>query len=70
MSLNEERRWVNHYAGPETPIRTIYEQFSKYEGGKVELMKDEKSGIATIQINHPDRRNALSGRFSLVFLFT
>lgn len=61
MSSNEERRWVNHYTGPETPINTICEQFSKYEGGNIELTKDDANGIATIKINHPERRNALSG---------
>lgn len=61
MSLNEEKHWVSHYAGPETPISIICEQFLKYEAGNIELFKDELSGIATIKINHPERRNALSG---------
>lgn len=61
MSSNEEKRWVNHYTGPETPMNIICEQFSKYEGGNIELSKDDASGIATIKINHPERRNALSG---------
>ncbi|EFX63258.1 hypothetical protein DAPPUDRAFT_335707 [Daphnia pulex] len=61
MSFNAERRWVNHYAGPETPVITISEQFSKFEGGKIELVKDNESGLAVLKINHPERRNALSG---------
>ncbi|KZS12982.1 Uncharacterized protein APZ42_022248 [Daphnia magna] len=61
MSFNENRRWVNHYAGPDTSVSVICDQFSKFEGGKVELTKDDKSGVAVIKINHPERRNALSG---------
>ena len=59
-SVNE-RRWVNHYTGPESSIKEICEQFSKYQGGKVELHQDSDTGIATIKLNHPERRNALSG---------
>lgn len=61
QNMTDDKRWVSHYSGPETPIKNICEQFSKYEGGKVELVKDEEIGIATITINHPERRNALSG---------
>jgi hypothetical protein len=61
MSFNDNRRWVNHYAGLETPVSTICEQFSKFEGGKIELSKDDESGVAILKINHPERRNALSG---------
>lgn len=63
MSFNENRRWVNHYAGPDTSVSVICDQFSKFEGGKVELTKDDKSGVAVIKINHPERRNALSGTY-------
>jgi ethylmalonyl-CoA/methylmalonyl-CoA decarboxylase len=69
MSFNAERRWVNHYAGPETPVITISEQFSKFEGGKIELVKDNESGLAILKINHPERRNALSGNLKL-YLFS
>ena len=62
MSLEKDRRWVSHYAGPESDIEDICRQLSTLEGGKVELLKDEETGIATIRINHPERRNALSGK--------
>lgn len=32
-----------------------------YTGGQVDLTKDESTGVATITLNNPDRRNALSG---------
>lgn len=66
LAMTDEKRWVSHYSGPETPIQDICEQFSKYQGGKIELSKDEESGVATITINHPERRNALSGIHSLL----
>lgn len=59
---SEHVRWVNQYAGPECSIEDISQQFNSLEGGKVDLLKDEESGIATIHINHPERRNALSGK--------
>ena len=58
------RRWVNHYTGPETPITSICEQFVQYKSGSIDLMKNDETGIATITINHPERRNALSGNRS------
>jgi hypothetical protein len=57
------RQWVSHYTGSETLVEDICEQFSKYKGGKVELHKDSVTGIATLKLNHPERRNALSGNF-------
>jgi hypothetical protein len=69
MTFNENRRWVNHYAGPETPVSTICEQFSKFEGGKIELLKDDESGVAVLKINHPERRNALSGINLPIFFY-
>ena len=59
----DTKRWVNHYSGSETNLDEICDQFSKYEGGRVELCKDHLSGIATVIINHPERRNALSGKW-------
>ena len=60
--MNERLQWVHYYTGPETSPNDICNQFSKYEGGKVELFKNDETGVATVRINHPERRNALSGR--------
>lgn len=61
MSAFEENKWVSHYSGPESDIEDICSQFSALEAGKIDLLKDESTGIATIVIDHPERRNALSG---------
>lgn len=60
-TMSEKQQWVHYYNGPETSVNLICDQFSKYEGGKVDLLKDDETGIAIIKINHPERRNALSG---------
>lgn len=36
---------------------------SKFVGGSIKLTKHEESGIAFIEINHMEKRNAISGRF-------
>lgn len=64
--MTANKNWVSHYAGPESSIEDICQQFSKFEGGKVELLKDDNTKVATIRINHPERRNALSGTHDLL----
>lgn len=32
--------------------------------GQVSMVKDEETGVATITLNHPQRKNALSGKFA------
>lgn len=34
---------------------------SQWKGGSVDLEKDEDTGIASIILNNPDKKNALSG---------
>ena len=43
-------------------------QFSELSGGSVDLTMDEESGIAKIVLNHPEKKNALSG--NLVFYYS
>ena len=62
MIMTSKPQWVSHYNKPETDIKEICQQFSKFEGGKIELTKDADTGIATITINHTERKNALSGK--------
>lgn len=60
--MTSKKQWVSYYNGPETDVEEICQQFSKFEGGKIELSKDGDTGIATITINHTNRKNALSGK--------
>lgn len=41
---------------------TCKEYLSKLKGGSVDLTKDEKTGIATILLNNPERKNAFTGK--------
>jgi hypothetical protein len=52
---------INYYSGPETPIAKIRKQLLQSSGGSVDLVKNEDTGIATLCLNHPERRNAISG---------
>jgi len=61
LRMTSPRQWVSYYNGPETDVEEICQQFSQFEAGKIELTQDQDSGIATITINHPERKNALSG---------
>jgi hypothetical protein len=42
-------------------IEQIRNEFFNYKGGTIDLVKDTNSGIASICINHPQRKNSLSG---------
>lgn len=55
---------VNYYDGPETPIAEIREQLLQSKGGSVDLIKNEDTSIATLCLNQPERRNAISGNYN------
>lgn len=40
---------------------TVQNDFSKLGGGSVDLNKDKQTGIATLILNNPDRKNSLTG---------
>jgi hypothetical protein len=52
---------INYYTGPESPTAEIREQLLQSTGGSVDLIKNEDTGIATLCLNQPERRNAISG---------
>ena len=43
----------------------IREFLSSHSGGRVELDKDNSTGLATITINNPEIRNGFSGKYLL-----
>jgi hypothetical protein len=55
---------INYYNGPETPTAEIREQLLQSKGGSVDLIKNEDTGIATLCLNQPERRNAISGNYN------
>ena len=55
---------INYYDGPETPINEIREQLVQYKGGSVDLIKNNDTCIATLCLNQPERKNALSGNYN------
>ena len=48
-------------------VDSVKAEFHRYEGGSVKLVKNEESGIATISLCHPEKRNAISGRMMCQF---
>lgn len=40
----------------------IRQFLSKFPGGKITVNKNNETGIAFIKLDHPEKRNALSGR--------
>jgi len=55
---------INYYNGPENLTAEIREQFLQFEGGSVDLIKNEDTAIATLCLNQPERKNALSGNYN------
>lgn len=42
----------------------VREQLKGFPGGSVDLIKDNETGIATITMNNPEKKNAFSGKLS------
>lgn len=51
-----------YYEGEEVDLADIKVWLSGFKGGRVLLMKDESCGIAEIILDHPNKRNAMSGK--------
>ncbi|XP_037078536.1 ethylmalonyl-CoA decarboxylase-like [Pollicipes pollicipes] len=43
-------------------LAEVKQQLSQYGGGSVDLSLDDVTGMASLRLNNPDRKNALSGR--------
>lgn len=56
-----QHKSINYYSGAETPIAEIRKQLLQSSSGSVDLVKNEDTGIATLGLNHQERRNAISG---------
>jgi hypothetical protein len=61
-----QHKSVNYYNGPETAIADIRKRLLDSRGGSVDVIKNEDTGIATLCLNHPERRNAISGNNNII----
>jgi hypothetical protein len=57
-------KFINYYGGPETSTAGIPDQFLQFKGGSFDLIKNEDTAIATLCLNQPERRNAISGNYN------
>ncbi|KAJ9574050.1 hypothetical protein L9F63_008576 [Diploptera punctata] len=60
--LKTQHRHITYYTGPETAHDEIRKMLLRSPGGQVDLIQNEDTGIATLCLNHPDKRNAISGK--------
>ena len=51
----------------EERFRSLLENF---QGGSVDLKKNEENGIATLLVNNPTKKNAFTGKFKHEFTIT
>lgn len=56
---------LNHDTG--APLEVLRREFSTIGEGRFTLFKDDASGVATLTIDHPERKNALSGAMMAQF---
>ncbi|XP_069693660.1 ethylmalonyl-CoA decarboxylase-like isoform X2 [Periplaneta americana] len=54
-------KYLSYYSGQEPSTAEIRARLLQSTGGSVDLEKNEETGIATLCLNHPERRNAVSG---------
>lgn len=57
---------LNHRRPDET-LEVLRKEFAKIGDGNMVLFKDDTTGIATLTIDQPQRRNSLSGRMMAQF---
>ncbi|ESO95652.1 hypothetical protein LOTGIDRAFT_116748 [Lottia gigantea] len=56
-----------------SPLKQTYEvnktrdMLAKYPGGSVDLIMDDKTGIATMTLNNPTKKNSMTGQMMLDF---
>lgn len=45
-----------------SPKEDMRQLLAKYSGGKINMTRNEETGVAFIEIDHREKRNALSGK--------
>jgi hypothetical protein len=46
-------------------LQEAHKLLARFPGGSVDVVKNEKTGIATVCLNRPDKKNAISGKAKL-----
>lgn len=49
-------------------IERVCQELANFEGGKIDLDKNEETGIAIMTINNPTRKNSFTGKFRSIDL--
>lgn len=57
---------ISVYEGKSSSYDNIRSDLLQNLGGNVELNLDEKSGIASMCLNNPSKRNAMTGEYRIV----
>lgn len=52
---------VDYFHGDAPPMDAIRAKLLNYKGGEITCEKNESDGVAKVCINHPEKRNAISG---------
>lgn len=53
---------INCYKGNELTLEETKKLLTKFKGGNIIVSKNDVTGIATICLNRPDKKNAISGK--------
>ncbi|XP_065204920.1 ethylmalonyl-CoA decarboxylase-like [Planococcus citri] len=58
---------IDFYKGDVSSVDEIRAKLGTFEGGEITCEKNDSDGIAKICINHPEKRNAISGKMMIDF---
>lgn len=53
---------IDYFQGDAPSLDVIRNKLNSYVGGEITCEKNDSEGIAKVCINHPERRNAISGK--------
>ena len=51
------------HRGAEVNLSEVRQLLSEHAGGSVDLTLDDDTGVASLRLNHTEKKNALSGEF-------
>lgn len=57
---------VSVYQGTDFSLDEIKAHLSGFPGGRVDISLNDESGIVTMCLNNPAKKNAISGKFEVI----